>query len=84
MTSSWGKKQPKNKKKTLSPKIVYEAAIAWEVAPSFQQNPYFFVNKKKMVEEFFYQHFRFKSLYGPAIQVQTLNGFMEINSLGCK
>ena len=28
-----------------------------------------------------YRHFRFESWYGPAIQVQTLNGLMEINSL---
>jgi hypothetical protein len=28
-----------------------------------------------------YRHFRFKSWYGQAIQVQTLNGLMEINSL---
>jgi len=27
-----------------------------------------------------YRHFRFKSWHGPAIQVQTLNGLMEINS----
>ena len=31
-----------------------------------------------------YRHIRFKSLYGPAIQVQTLNGLMETVSLGCK
>jgi len=31
-----------------------------------------------------YRHFRFKSWYGPAIQVQTLNGFMDTNSFGCK
>jgi len=30
-----------------------------------------------------YRHFRFKSWYGPAIQVQTLNGLMETNSVGC-
>jgi hypothetical protein len=30
------------------------------------------------------RHFRFKSGYGPAIQVQTLNGLMEINSLSVK
>ena len=28
-----------------------------------------------------YRHFSFKSWYGPAIQVHTLNGLMEINSL---
>jgi hypothetical protein len=31
-----------------------------------------------------YRQFRFKSWYGPAIQVQTLNGLMEINSLSVK
>jgi len=31
-----------------------------------------------------YQHFKFKSWYGPAIQVQTLNGLMETISLGYK
>jgi hypothetical protein len=31
-----------------------------------------------------YRYFRFKSWYGPAIQVQTLNGLKEKNSFGCK
>jgi len=31
-----------------------------------------------------YWHFRFKSWYGQAIQVQTLNGLMETNSFDCK
>jgi len=31
-----------------------------------------------------YRHFRFKSWYGPAIQVQNLNGLMEINSFVCQ
>jgi hypothetical protein len=31
-----------------------------------------------------YRHFSSKSWNGPAIQVQTLNGLMELNSFGCK
>jgi len=31
-----------------------------------------------------YRYSRFKSWNGPAIQVQTLNGLVELNSLGCK
>jgi hypothetical protein len=31
-----------------------------------------------------YRHFSFKDCNGPTIQVQTLNGLMEIHSFGCK
>jgi len=34
-----------------------------------------------LIRSWCYRHFRFKSWYGPAIRVQTLNGLMEINSL---
>jgi len=65
MASGWGNKQAhkrereRERERNLSPKILYEAAIIREVALSFQQKPYFFVNKK-MAQEFCYRHFRFK------------------------
>jgi len=35
----------------------------------------------EIMHEKCYRYFRFKSWYGPAIQIQTLNGLMETNSL---